>query len=123
MPVNTRSSSLVRTPSPAASESSDMYYDDPAFDSALNSPTNNPNGALDAYDSDASVAMSDTHHTTPTPQPTRVMSPASIIEISEEEFPRLATPIPAATTKTHRKATKKNKGKKRALQGMTLPCD
>jgi hypothetical protein len=100
-----------------------MYYDDPAFDSALDSPTNNPNGALDAYNSDASVAMSDAHHTTPTPQPTRVMSPASVVEISEEEFPRLATPIPAATTKTHGKATKKNKGKKRALQGMTLPCD
>jgi hypothetical protein len=100
-----------------------MYYDDPAFDSALDSPTKHSNGALDAYNSDASAAMSDAHHATATPQPIRAMTPASVVEISEEDFPHLATPIPAATTKTRGKATKKDKGKKRALQGMSLPCD
>ncbi|KAJ7835513.1 hypothetical protein B0H14DRAFT_3461230 [Mycena olivaceomarginata] len=90
--MTTRSSSLARTPSPIGSESSDFYYDDPVFNSTFTSPPRAAN-EHNAYDSDASEAMSmDAHNATPTPQPTRAMSTASIIEITMDEHP--ATPNP-----------------------------
>ncbi|KAJ7698512.1 hypothetical protein B0H14DRAFT_3528834 [Mycena olivaceomarginata] len=68
-----------------------------------------------AYDSDASEAAStDAHNATPTPQPTRAMSTASIVEITMDERP--ATPVPDAAPAKRGKAGKKNKGKKRAAQ-------
>jgi hypothetical protein len=119
--MTTRSSSLVRTPSPVGSESSDFYYDDPVFDSALTSPHLAADGH-NAYDSDASEAMpTDAHNTTPTPQPARAMSTASIVEITRDERP--ATPVPAASPTKRGKAGKKNKGKKRAAQGTPHPTN
>ncbi|KAF8125550.1 hypothetical protein K438DRAFT_2002042 [Mycena galopus ATCC 62051] len=112
MPVNTHSTSLIRTSSPAASKSSDIYYDNPVFHSA--------DDALGAYDSDMSASVSDTHNTTPTPQPIRAASSASVVEILEEDFP-LATLVPTTTATTRGKATKKDKGKKRAIQARTTP--
>jgi hypothetical protein len=114
--MTTRSSSLARTPSPVGSESSDFYYDDPVFDSAFSSP---PRAADEhnLYDSDASESVStDTHNATPTPQPARAVSTASIVEITMDEHP--TTPVPAASPAKRGKAGKKNKGKKRAAQGM-----
>ncbi|KAJ7792580.1 hypothetical protein B0H14DRAFT_3499062 [Mycena olivaceomarginata] len=115
--MTTRSSSFVRTPSPVGSESSDFYYDDPVFDSAFTSP---PRAAdkHNTYDSDASEAMStDAHNATPTLQPTRAMSTASVVEITMDERP--ATPVDAAPAKRG-KAGKKNKGKKRAAQALAV---
>ncbi|KAF8174330.1 hypothetical protein K438DRAFT_1980355 [Mycena galopus ATCC 62051] len=133
MPVNTRSSSVARTPSPVGSDSSDIYYDDPVFVDA-SSPTAMPaatailatttpdTAADDAYDpdgydtnADAAASMND-RNTTPTPQPVRNTSPASVIEITEDDFPALTTPVPAAAAATRRKAGKKNKGKKHVIQ-------
>jgi hypothetical protein len=113
--MTTRSSSLARTPSPVGSESSDLYYDDPVFDSAFTSPPR----AVDEhnpYDSDVSESMStDAHNTTPTPQPAHAVSTASIVEITMDEH--LVTPTPATSPAKRGKAGKKNKGKKRAAQG------
>ncbi|KAJ7808177.1 hypothetical protein B0H14DRAFT_3482576 [Mycena olivaceomarginata] len=112
-------SSLARTPSPVGSESSDFYYDDPVFDSTFTSPPRAAN-EHNAYDSDASEAAStDAHNaTTPTPQPTRAMSTASIVEITMDERP--ATPVPDAAPAKRGKAGKKNKGKKRAAQAHAI---
>jgi hypothetical protein len=113
--MTTRSSSLARTPSPVGSESSNFYYDDPVFDSALTSPHFTADGH-NACDSDTSEAMpTDAHNATPTPQPAHAMSTASIIEIMRNEHP--ATPVPAASPAKRSKAGKKNKGKKRVAQG------
>ncbi|KAJ7856065.1 hypothetical protein B0H14DRAFT_2579017 [Mycena olivaceomarginata] len=53
---------------------------------------------------------------TPTPQPIHDVSPASVVELSREDFPALATPVPPVATSTCAKTGKKNKGKKRAAQ-------
>ncbi|KAF8169614.1 hypothetical protein K438DRAFT_227717 [Mycena galopus ATCC 62051] len=146
MPVNTRSSSIARSTSPAGSDSSDVYYEDPVFDDAVSAtavqttamPTNvglttavpAPDipaaTADDAYDTDAyetsayetdTTTSVDDRDSTPTPVQGRNTSPASVIEISAEEFPALAAPVPAAAAAPRRKAGKKNKdkGKKRAI--------
>jgi hypothetical protein len=94
-----------------------MYYDDPVFDSAFTSP-DRATAAHDAYDLDILEAMSaDAHNTTPTPQPARATSTASIVEITMNERP--ATPAPAKSGK----ASKKNKGKKRAAHGTSHPTN
>ncbi|KAF8164233.1 hypothetical protein K438DRAFT_1984750 [Mycena galopus ATCC 62051] len=117
MRMNTRSSSIVRNPSPVGSDSSDMYYNDPAFDSTPVTPSR-ADDAHNPYDSDASAALSvDARDTTPTPQPTRAASPAAVVELSTDDYPALATPAPANATMTRGKVGKKNKGKGRAGQG------
>ncbi|KAF8205999.1 hypothetical protein K438DRAFT_497552 [Mycena galopus ATCC 62051] len=123
MRMNTRSSSIVRTPSPMESESSDMYYDVPVFDSTPTSPSR-AGLDLDAYDSDASAATSGAaRDITPTPQPARATSTASVIEIQEEDFPALATPAPATATAPKGKAGKKAKGKRHAAQAEEMEDD
>ncbi|KAJ7861997.1 hypothetical protein B0H14DRAFT_3444966 [Mycena olivaceomarginata] len=73
--------------------------------------------ADNAYDTDTSDAsFVDGRAATPTPQPIRDVSPASVIELSREDFPALATPVPPVATSTRAKTGKKNKGKKRAAQ-------
>ncbi|KAJ7853192.1 hypothetical protein B0H14DRAFT_3450405 [Mycena olivaceomarginata] len=58
------------------------------FDSAFTSPGRGT-AAHDAYDSDTSEAMSaDAYNTTPTPQPARAASTASVVEITMDELPR-----------------------------------
>ncbi|KAF8209065.1 hypothetical protein K438DRAFT_1960797 [Mycena galopus ATCC 62051] len=119
--MSTRNTSVVCSPSPVASESSDVYYNDPAFLDAT-SPTAMPVATADdvyntdAYDTDTPVSVDD-RDITPTSQPIRsTPSPASVIEISHDEFPALATPAPATMAATRGKVGKKNKGKKRAIQ-------
>jgi hypothetical protein len=65
---------------------------------------------------DQSPAPMDSN-TMPTPQAACLSSPASVMEISRDEFPSLATPTPATETKPRAKATKANKGKRRAKAG------
>lgn len=96
--VHTRSS-VTRDASPTPSENSDVYYsDDPVF-----------------YDEDEyaqSVRSADSDRDfTPTPMPARGTSPASVVELTPEDFPALA--VPAQEEKTRRKPAG-NKGKKRA---------
>ncbi|KAJ7819888.1 hypothetical protein B0H13DRAFT_2378121 [Mycena leptocephala] len=104
----TRNSS-TRSSSPTPSENSDIYYDD------FNSPA--PSQTADAlgWDNDATPAPMDSRDVTPTP---RVSSPASVTEISRDEFPPLAAPTLATVTKarTTTKASKANKGKGKATR-------
>jgi hypothetical protein len=59
----------------------------------------------------------DAYNTTPTPQPARAVSTASVVEITMDELP--ATPAPTKGGK----ASKKNKGKKRAAHGTPHPIN
>ncbi|KAJ7203482.1 hypothetical protein B0H12DRAFT_1243765 [Mycena haematopus] len=88
------------------SENSDIYYEN------LDEPSPAPSETADLFGwaSDAS-AYQDSRDVTPTPQPARASSPASVVEISPEEFPPLAAPAPATVTKARAKA---NKGKGKA---------
>ncbi|KAJ6602723.1 hypothetical protein DFH09DRAFT_1470661 [Mycena vulgaris] len=108
----TRGSS-ARSSSPTPSENSDMYYDD--FDNASPSPA--PSQTADAFggwESDGTPAPMDSRDATPT-QEVRPSSPASVVEISREDFPPLPAQAPATVTKPRAaKAPKAKKGKEKA---------
>ncbi|KAJ7128360.1 hypothetical protein C8R44DRAFT_873084 [Mycena epipterygia] len=108
MPV-TRS---ARTVSPNPSEASDMYWG--SFDDRT-SPSPAPSQNADAFgwDSDSTPVPMDSTNATPTSQMVRPSSPASVVEISKDEFPQLEAHTPATTAKPRAKATK-DKGKKKA---------
>lgn len=111
--VNTRT---TREPSPAPSDNSDQYWENFDEDHRISvSPA--PSQTADAlgWDSDSSAAPLDSDNVTPTPQAARPSSPASVTEISRDEFPALETPVPAATSKTRKG---KGKGKKKVAEGM-----
>ncbi|KAJ7757380.1 hypothetical protein DFH07DRAFT_772862 [Mycena maculata] len=106
--VSTRS---TYTPSPTQSEN--LYWD--SVD-GRDTPSPAPSQTADAFgwDSEASLGPMDSTEATPTQQTVRPSSPASVVEISMEDFPPLVAPAPAATAKPHAKATKAPKGKGRA---------
>ncbi|KAJ7452868.1 hypothetical protein FB451DRAFT_1373978 [Mycena latifolia] len=111
--VSTRSN---RASSPTPSE--EALWED--FDRDTVSPA--PSQTADAlgWDSDSSTAPIDSANATPTPQAAvRPSSPASVVEISRDEFPPLETPTPTAATKPRTKASK-GKGKKKAAP---VPAD
>ncbi|KAJ7878235.1 hypothetical protein B0H13DRAFT_2545678 [Mycena leptocephala] len=105
--------SSARSSSPTPSENSDMYYED------LNNatPTPAPSQTADAlgWETDDTPAPTDPHDVTPTAQTARATTPASVVEISAEDFPGLPAPAPATVTKPHAtKAAKAKKGKEKA---------
>ncbi|KAJ7348665.1 hypothetical protein DFH08DRAFT_1000645 [Mycena albidolilacea] len=102
--------------SPTPSENSDMYYK--SYDD-VSSPVPSQTADLYGWDSDLSPAPMDAE-TTPTPQAACPSSPASVVEVSRDEFLPLATPAPTVT-KPHTKATKATKGKGKAkAEGASL---
>ncbi|KAJ6608345.1 hypothetical protein B0H10DRAFT_2226930 [Mycena sp. CBHHK59/15] len=105
----TRNSS-ARSSSPTPSENSDMYYAD--FDSPL--PALSQTADLLSWESDATPAPMDSRDATPT-QAAHPSSPASVVEISREEFPPLTTETPATVTKPKNTKAKKGKGKAKAI--------
>ncbi|KAJ7247216.1 hypothetical protein C8J57DRAFT_1724514 [Mycena rebaudengoi] len=107
--VHTRT---TRSPSPAPSVESDFYWDNVDSPSPAPSQTADPIG----WESDSTPAPVESANATPTPQAARHSSPASVIEISGEDFPPLnaAAPAPATVTKPRAKAAK-SKGKKKAV--------
>ncbi|KAJ6632293.1 hypothetical protein B0H10DRAFT_2206668 [Mycena sp. CBHHK59/15] len=96
---------------PAQSENSDYYYDN------FNSPSPTPSQTADplGWESDRTPAPMDSRDVTPT-QAERPSSPASVMEISREEFPPLTSLTPAAVTKPRAKAGKAKKGKGKAKE-------
>ncbi|KAJ7878007.1 hypothetical protein B0H14DRAFT_2567551 [Mycena olivaceomarginata] len=81
-----------------------MYYED--FHHTSPSPA--PSQTADVF-----VPM-ESRDATPTPLTAHPPSPASVTEISRDEFPPLAVPVPATVTKPRAKTTKANKGKAKA---------
>ncbi|KAJ7682190.1 hypothetical protein DFH06DRAFT_1314411 [Mycena polygramma] len=117
--VTTRNNS-ARASSPTPSDSSDMYWD-VANDRISPSPA--PSETADAYGwpSDAESVQGPmethlrSHDSTPTPQTARPSSPASVVEVSGDDFPSLVATTPATVTKPRAKAGKaKGKGKAKA---------
>lgn len=110
--VSTRSN---RTSSPTPSDSSDVYWQEADHDNA--SPA--PSQTADAFgwDSDSSEAPFSSANATPTPTAVRPSTPASVVEISREEFPPLVASTPATAIKPRTK-TSKGKGKKKASAGL-----
>ncbi|KAJ6609112.1 hypothetical protein B0H10DRAFT_2226199 [Mycena sp. CBHHK59/15] len=102
----------ARTASPTPSENSDMYYGDFNRYTSL-SPVPSQTADMFGWDSNVTSAPGAHHDDTPTPQPARVPSPASVVEISRDKFPPLA-PTPATMTKPRTKAGKASKGKGKA---------
>ncbi|KAJ7759421.1 hypothetical protein DFH07DRAFT_772232 [Mycena maculata] len=86
-----------------------MYWD--SFD-VRDTPSPAPSQTADAFgwESDATPAPLDSTEATPTQQAVCPSSPASVVEISMEEFPPLAAPAPVATAKPRTKAAKQAKG-------------
>ncbi|KAJ7820956.1 hypothetical protein B0H13DRAFT_2377640 [Mycena leptocephala] len=74
------------------------------------------------WDSDSSEAPFGSANATPTPQAVRPSTPASVVEISREEFPPLAASAPATATKPRTK-TSKGKGKKKASVATNVEDD
>ncbi|KAJ6483347.1 hypothetical protein C8R45DRAFT_931958 [Mycena sanguinolenta] len=114
MPATLRSASAY-SPSPAPSDLSDMYYSD------LPTPTPGPGQTWDELLGPAPPGG--TGATTPTPATPRGASPASVVEISAEDFPALASSTATPAPKPAGKA-KKGKGKakvtrKRAIEEVT----
>ncbi|KAJ7098418.1 hypothetical protein C8R44DRAFT_748246 [Mycena epipterygia] len=103
----------TRTASPTPSDSSDMFWE--TFDDEHVTPSPTPKKTADAleWESDSTPAPMDATEATPTPQGVCVSSPASVVEISRDEFPALEAPAPAAATKSRAKSSK-DKGKKKA---------
>ncbi|KAJ7138080.1 hypothetical protein C8R44DRAFT_848049, partial [Mycena epipterygia] len=103
----------ARTSSPTLSEDSDLYYDDHDLNYFSPSPApsqaDNPLG----WDSDSTLVPLESTNATPTPQTMRPSTPASVVEISRDEFPPLEAHAPATATKPCAK-TAKDKGKKKA---------
>jgi hypothetical protein len=111
----------ARTVSPTPSENSDIYYQD--FNNRFASLSPAPSETADAFgwDGDATPAAVGSRDATPTAQHARASSPASVMEISAEEFPPLVAPAPATTTKPRAKGGKAAKGKAKATKAGTLP--
>ncbi|KAJ7209241.1 hypothetical protein GGX14DRAFT_632480 [Mycena pura] len=112
----TRSSS-VQSSSPTPSENSDLYYKD--FDGDTPSPA--PSQTADAFgwESEGTPVPTDPREVTPTPQVARTPSPASVVEITAEEFLALSlspapAPAPATGVKARAKTLKAKKGKGKA---------
>ncbi|KAJ7873461.1 hypothetical protein B0H14DRAFT_2569687 [Mycena olivaceomarginata] len=108
----TRTSS-ARASSPAPSDNSDMYYE--GYDDN-SSPAPSQTADLLGWESDPNPTPMDSEMT-PTPQAVRPSSPASVVEISRDDFPPLTPPAAAPATvakATKAKVTKANKGKGRA---------
>ncbi|KAJ7894154.1 hypothetical protein B0H13DRAFT_2276515 [Mycena leptocephala] len=101
----------ARTASPTPSENSDMYYEDSNNRYASLSPVPSQTADVIGWDSDATPAPGELNDDTPTPQLARASSPASVVEISPDEFPPLPAPTPATITKARTKASKASKGK------------
>ncbi|KAJ6468895.1 hypothetical protein C8R45DRAFT_1105523 [Mycena sanguinolenta] len=112
MPATLRSASAY-SPSPAPSDMSDMYYSD------LPTPTPGPDQTWDDLLGPASADTMDIADATPTPATPCGASPASVVEITAEEFPALAPSTAAAAPKAASKA-KKGKGKAKATRKMAL---
>jgi hypothetical protein len=110
--VSTRSNC---TSSPTPSDSSNVYWQEADHDNA--SPA--PSQTADAFgwDSDSSEAPFGSANATPTPTAVRPSTPASVVEISREEFPPLVASTPATAIKPRTK-TSKGKGKKKASAGL-----
>ncbi|KAJ7696161.1 hypothetical protein B0H14DRAFT_3529853 [Mycena olivaceomarginata] len=110
MAITRNTSACASSPTP--SDNSNMYYE--GYD---DTPSPTPSQMADIYgwESDSSSAPIDSD-ATPTPQVARPSSPASVMEISRDEFPPLTTPAPApaTATKPRAKATKASKGKGKA---------
>lgn len=113
----------TREPSPAPSDSSDALWEQLDEDHRVSvSPA--PSQTADPYewDSDTSAGPLDSTNATPTPQAARLSSPASVTEISREDFPALETRLPVTPAKTKAKKGKA-KGKKKAPAGTcTVQC-
>ncbi|KAJ7469162.1 hypothetical protein FB451DRAFT_1400725 [Mycena latifolia] len=107
--VSTRS---TRTSSPTPSDSSEMYWQEIDNRTSVSPAPSQTADAL-GWDSDSSVAPMDSTNATPTPQTARPSTPASVVEISRDEFPPLEAPAPTTATKPRAKAAK-DKGKKKA---------
>ncbi|KAJ7791170.1 hypothetical protein B0H14DRAFT_2625318 [Mycena olivaceomarginata] len=97
------------TSSLTPSDSSNVYYE--GYNN-ISSPAPSQTADLYGWESDLSPAPMDSEMTL-TPQVARPSSPASVVEISRDELPSLATPAPTAT-KPRAKATKATKGKGKA---------
>ncbi|KAJ7134206.1 hypothetical protein C8R44DRAFT_869872 [Mycena epipterygia] len=104
MPV-TRS---TRTVSSTLSEASDMYWG--SFDDRT-SPSPAPCQTADAFgwESDSTPAPMDSTNATPTLQMARPSSPASVVEISKDEFPHLEAHTIATATKPRTRARRRRK--------------
>jgi hypothetical protein len=109
MPV-TRSN---RTVSPTPSDKSDTYWE--TFDNDRVTPSPAPSETADAFswERDSTPVPMDSVDATPTPRTVRISSPASVVEISQEDFPPLEATAPAAAIKPRTKNAK-DKGKKKA---------
>lgn len=105
-----------RTASPTPSDSSDALWE--SFDN-YTSPAPSQTADLLGWESDSTDASVNPNNTTPTPQG-RPAAPASVVEVSEDDFPTLVPSAPATATKPRAK-TMKGKGKKKAVKepGMT----
>ncbi|KAJ7477401.1 hypothetical protein FB451DRAFT_1557191 [Mycena latifolia] len=111
----------ARSSSPTPSENSDMYYDD--FKNASPSPAPSQTADQLGWESDGTPAPMDSRDATPI-QAARPSSPASVVEISREEFPPLPGPTPATVTKPRAtKAAKAKKGKEKAKATETTPAE
>ncbi|KAJ7339890.1 hypothetical protein DFH08DRAFT_812267 [Mycena albidolilacea] len=107
----------ARASSPTPSENSDMYYED--FHHTSPSPAPSQTTNVFGWESDSSLSPMESRDATPTPLTARPPSPASVTEISRDEFPPLAVPVPATVTKPCAKTTKANKGKAKAKAAAT----
>jgi hypothetical protein len=109
----------ARTASPTPSENSNMYYEDTNNRYASLSPA--PSQTVDTFgwDDAATPTPEVAREVTPTPQPTRASSPASVMEISMDDFPPLPAPAPTPATvaKPRAKGGKASKGKGKAKAG------
>ncbi|KAJ7861056.1 hypothetical protein B0H13DRAFT_2355287 [Mycena leptocephala] len=72
---------------PNGNHSCNMYYEDFNNRYASLSPVPSQTADVFGWDSDATSAPRDHHDDTPTPQPARAPSPASVVEILRDEFP------------------------------------
>ncbi|KAJ7601263.1 hypothetical protein B0H17DRAFT_1155399, partial [Mycena rosella] len=91
-----------------------MYWEE--FDRITVSPAPSQTTNAAGWDSDSSAAPFDSVNTTLTPQTACPSTPASVVEISREDFPPLEVPAPATATKSRAKPAK-GKGKKKANTG------
>ncbi|KAJ7920472.1 hypothetical protein B0H13DRAFT_185856 [Mycena leptocephala] len=88
-----------------------MYYED--FDNATPAPSQTADAL--GWETDDNPAPTDPRDVTPTAQTARASTPASVVEISPEDFPTLQASAPATVTKPRAtKAAKSKKAKEKA---------
>ncbi|KAJ7681035.1 hypothetical protein DFH06DRAFT_1315757 [Mycena polygramma] len=126
--VTTRNNS-ARASSPTPSDSSDVYWD-VANDRITPSPAPSETADVFGWPSDAESIQGPmethlrSHDSTPTPQTARPSSPASVVEVSGEDFPSLVATTPTTVTKPRAKAAKaKGKGKAKAAAVATTATE